>query len=164
MFTVNDIRNIAVQLEKNGEEVYLKLSKKAQDPELAILLTTMAEEEKYHGEWFSTFKSEKVLSPEQLEMEAVGRSLLQDMIKGNNFLLDEKSLEQADTIDKILAQSKKFEAETILFYEFISGLVDDDEVRKKIELIIEEEKKHIQIIERMEKSFDSLQESFVSST
>ena len=87
MFTIADIRNIAVQIEKNGEETYRKASFASKNLEIAQLLAAMAEDEKRHGEWMASITSNKPLTEEQREMEAVGRALLQDMIKGNAFLL-----------------------------------------------------------------------------
>ncbi len=46
MFTLTDICNIAIQIEKNGAETYLNASKTVKDPELAKALAWMASEEK----------------------------------------------------------------------------------------------------------------------
>ena len=150
MFTIDDIRNIAIQLEKNGEETYRKASKAAKDPEIVEMLEWMADEEKRHAKWFSSFRSNKPLTPEQREMEAVGRNLLQDMVKGNNFLLDENELQNAKTVEEVVARSKTFELDTILFYEFLIGFLDDQDAIEQLRRIIEEERNHIIQLELME--------------
>jgi rubrerythrin len=158
MFTIGDIRNIAIQIEKNGEETYRRASKAAKNPEVAKVLAWMAEEEKHHAKWFTNLQSSKPLTPEQQEMELVGRTLLQEMIKGNPFLLDENELQNAKNVEEVIARSKIFELDTILFYEFLIGFLDDQEVIEQLRKIIEEERNHIKQLERIEdpKNYESL--------
>ena len=150
MFTFGDIRNIAIQIEKNGEETYRNAAEKAKDPQIAEVLTWMADEEKRHASWFTKLQSSKPLTREQQEIEAVGRSLLQEMIKGNNFLLDEKELNNAKNVEEVIAISKSFEQDTILFYEFLIGFLDDKEAIGQLRKIIEEERNHIKQLESIE--------------
>ncbi len=150
MFTIGDIRNIAIQIEKNGEETYRKASKAAKNPQVAEVLAWMADEEKRHAKWFTTLRSNKPLTPEQKEMEAVGRNLLQDMVRGNNFLLDGNELQNAKNVEEVLARSKTFELDTILFYEFLTGFLDDQDAIDQLRRIIEEERNHIMQLERIE--------------
>lgn len=157
MFTFGDIRNIAIQIERNGEETYRNASKKAKDPQVAEVLAWMADEEKRHAQWFTNLKSNKTLTPEQREIESVGRSLLQDMIKGNSFLLDENELQNAKNVEEVVAISKSFELDTILFYEFLIGFLDDKEAIGQLRKIIDEEHNHIKQLELIEdpENFDS---------
>ncbi len=150
MFTIEDIRNIAIQIERNGEETYRNASKAAKDPEVAKMLAWMADEEKHHAQWFSGLKSNKRLTPEQQEMEIMGRTLLQDMIKGNNFLIDENELQNAKTVEEVIARSKTLELDTILFYEFLINFLDDQEAIVQLKRIIEEERNHIKQLERID--------------
>jgi len=121
MFTIGDICNIAVQIERNGEETYRNAAKVAKTPQVAEILAKMAEEERRHSTWFAKIQSSKPLTPGQQELEALGRSLLQDMIKGNNFLVDENALQNAKSVEEVIEKSKAFELDTILFYEFLIG-------------------------------------------
>jgi rubrerythrin len=150
MFTIEDIRNIAIQIEKNGEETYRNASQAAKDPEVAKMLAWMADEEKHHAKWFSGLKSNKRVTQEQREMEMMGRTLLQDMIKGNNFLIDENELQNAKTVEEVIARSKTLELDTILFYEFLINFLDDQETIIQLKRIIEEERNHIKQLERID--------------
>lgn len=152
MFTFSDIRDIAVQIEKNGEEAYRNAARVAKDPEVAKMLEWMANEERCHAIWFEALPSNRPLSDEQKEMEAIGRSLLQETIKGNSFLLAQSELEQAQTVMEVLARSQEFERDTILFYEFIMGLLDDQETMQQLEKIIEEERNHLHRLELVAKN------------
>lgn len=163
MFTITDILNIAVQIEKNGEESYRNASKIVKDPEVAKMLSWMADEEKCHAKWFEAFPTNRPLTAEQGEMEAMGRSLLQEMVKGNTFLLAQSELEQMETVLEVLTRSKEFERDTILFYEFLLGLLDDRETMQQLQQIIEEERKHLRRLELMGKSVLNTSQDALSS-
>lgn len=150
MFTIGDIRNIAIQIEKNGEATYRNASKAVKNPQVAKMLAKMAEEEKCHAKWFTNLQSNKQLTPEQQEIESMGRTLLQDMVRGNNFLLDESELQNAKNVEEVIAKSKTFELDTILFYEFLIGFLDDKETIVQMKNIIEAERNHIKQLELME--------------
>jgi rubrerythrin len=155
MFTIGDIRNIAIQIERNGEETYRNASKAAKNPQVAEKLAWMANEERCHAKWFTNLRSSKPLTPEQLEIESVGQTLLQDMIKGNNFLIDENELQNAKNVEEVVAKSITFELDTILFYEFLIDFLDDQEAVEQLKDIIEEERNHIKQLELMQKSKSS---------
>jgi len=149
MFTFGDIKNIAVQIEKNGEESYLNASKVATDPKVTEMLLWMAEQERKHATWFSNLRTTKPLTQEQQEMEAVGQTLLQDMVKGNDFLLDETNLKQSGSVKEVLDISISFEEDTVLFYNFLLDFLDDEDDRQQLQMIIAEEQSHITQLEQM---------------
>lgn len=149
MFTFGDIKNIAVQIERNGEESYLKASKVATDPKITEMLLWMAEQERKHANWFANLKSSKPLTAEQKEMEAVGQTLLQDMVKGNDFLLSEENLIKSKSVKEVLDISISFEEETILFYKFLLDFLDNEEDQVQLQQIITEEQSHITQLEQM---------------
>ncbi len=121
MFTIGDIRNIAIQIEKNGEETYRKASEVVENPEIKELLVWMADQEEKHAKWFSSLEADQPLTKEQQELENVGKNLLQDMIKGSTFLLNQDELKNSSTLKEVLDQAVAFEKDTILFYEFLIG-------------------------------------------
>lgn len=152
MFTLGDIKNIAIQIEKNGENSYRNAAQITKDPQIAEVLNWMAEQECRHAKWFENLHSNTILTEEEKEMEAIGRTLLQDMVKGNDFLLDQNGLESAETIKDVLEISKNFEKDTILFYEFLLGFLEDNEAREQLQEIIKEERIHIEQIEALEET------------
>jgi len=149
MFTIGDIRNIAIQIERNGEKTYRQASDKATDPKIAETLAWMADQEKKHGEWFSSLQPGKKLNSEQKELEQMGKNLLQEMVKDNPFLLKPGELEQLDETGNVLQRSRQFEEDTIVFYQFLLEFLDDQEAKDQMRHIIEEEKEHIRHIELM---------------
>jgi len=109
----------------------------------------MAEEEESHAEWFRSIQSAQVLSSEQKEMEAIGRSLLQDIVKNNSFSLNSKQLINTDELAEVISQSIEFEQDTILFYEILLDFLDDEETVKQLKDIIQEERNHVKKLEDM---------------
>lgn len=142
MFRIIDIRNIAIQIEKNGEFSYRQASQKVTNPRISELLSWMADEEERHLQWFKELQSETEVPPEHAEMEKMGQSLLRDMIANQTFSLDQEQLNRTETLVEMLTQSKAFEDDTILFYEFLKGLLDDEQTARELDAIIEEERLH----------------------
>lgn len=156
MFTLTDVCNIAVQIEQNGEETYRRAAHQADDPEQAHVLHWLADEEKRHGELFANIVTERTLTAEEAELEAMGRSLLQDIVQSQTFSLDQKQLAQTSNLEDLLNQSIEFEKDTIEFYEFLSGFLDDPEAVAQIKVIIEQERGHVQQLEKMHIKANSL--------
>lgn len=154
MFTIDDIKNIAVQIEQNGEKTYREVAKETTNPEIAEMFTWMADEEKRHAQWFKSFTATTPLTPEQQELAAMGKSLLQDMIKDQTFSLDKEALVESKNLHEMLTQSVTFEQDTVLFYEFIGGLISEDQVLEQLQSIIDEEKKHAQRLEELAESLE----------
>lgn len=142
MFRLTDIRNIAIQIERNGATAYREAAGKVKDPEISEVLNWMADEEERHIKWFEALKSEVEIPPEHAELEQMGKSLLQDMLSDQTFSLDQEQLNQTETLSSLLSQSKVFEEDTILFYEFLQGLLDDEQTARELDRIIEEERQH----------------------
>lgn len=150
MFTDVDIQNIAIQIEQNGEDTYRRAAAEALDGEVRELLLWMAEEEKRHCAWFEAMELKQLeKTPEQLEMEAMGKNLLQEMVKSRTFSLEQEELSTAEQLSRVLELSKDFEGDTILFYEFLKGFLDDEEAVKQLERIIEEERGHLRQLEQL---------------
>jgi rubrerythrin len=149
MFTVMDIPNIAVQIEQNGEETYRRAARQTSDPELAHMLNWLADEEKHHGKLFASIVIKKTRTAEEAELEAMGRSLLQDIVRSQTFSLEQGRLEQATSLEDLFKQSIEFETDTIEFYEFLVGFLDDQEAIAQLNDIIEQEREHVRQLEQM---------------
>ncbi len=142
MFTIADIRNIAIQIERNGEKTYRQAAAKAPDSEVARLLESMADDERRHAQWFEEIRADQVLSEEQRQMEQVGKSILQEMVKDRTFSLEEDRLKSTENLEQIVVACQGFEQDTILFYEMLSEFIDNSETMDQLQAIIAEEQKH----------------------
>ncbi len=149
MFTIADIRHIAIQIERNGEETYRRAAAAAEDPEIAAMLVRMADDEKEHAQWFERISANKELTAEQREMEAVGKTILQEMVRNRTFSLDQNELRSVSSLEEILSTSQGFEQDTILFYEMLAGFIEDDETRQQLQSVISEEHKHFEELQEL---------------
>ena len=149
MFTFADIRNIAVQIEKNGEETYRWAADRAPDPEMAKTLLWLADEERRHGEQLAVMSTSRVLDADQVELEAMGRHLLQDIVRSQTFSLEREGLNEATDLEDLLTQSIGFEEDTIRFYEILGGFLDDAETIRQLEVIIAQERGHVEQLDRI---------------
>lgn len=149
MFRVVDIREIAVQIEKNGEAAYRQAAATATDQAIAGIFTWMADEERRHGQWFASIEVAEPQSGEQVELEQMGKQLLQEMVADQTFSLDSSLLIRTSEFSEALEQSKQFEQDTVIFYEFLLNLISDDQARLELEKIIQEEQRHIRQLDEM---------------
>lgn len=149
MFTREDICAIAVQIERNGEATYLRAADRVRQPAMAELLRWMAKEEARHARIFTAIGG-CMHNPEGMsEAERMGRGLLQEMVKEQTFALDADELAEAEDIMSFLRQSVVFEEDTILFYQFVADLVEDEAVRQQLAAIIDEERRHVEMLNGM---------------
>ena len=149
MFTLADIRDIAIQIERNGEATYQRASEAVVDSKIALVLRWMANEERHHAKYFASLAPDQPLSPEQSEIEAMGRALLQDMVRDKTFSLDQESLNSVENLGEMFKQSLLFEQDTVLFYEFLRDIVDDAATKRLLDTIIKEEQHHVVLLTRM---------------
>lgn len=154
MFTLMDIRDIAIQIERNGAAAYDRASEIAGDPDVAHLLRLMADQEKDHSRWFEQLKVPKALARGDRQILEMGRELLQNIMARQTFSLDVGRLADAQDIHEVLRQSREFENDTILFYEMLCGFLDDPVSVRQLERIIEEERVHIEQLEKMVADLD----------
>jgi len=143
MFTLADICAIAIQIERNGEKAYRKAAAAARAPEVASVLEMLADDEAKHLSWFEKMDVVETVDIKDDRIARIGRDLLQDMMAPQTFSLDPKELSNLDSPQSMLHQSIEFENDTILFYEMLSGFLDNEETRQQLEGIIEEERTHI---------------------
>lgn len=154
MFTISDICNIAIQIERNGEKTYRAASKRTDNAQLAKVLQWMADEEERHAQWFKALDAEsKTLTGRREEIETMGRSLLQEMMKGQTFSLDDGRLLATRDILDLLSQSVDFERDTILFYEMLQSFIDDEETLVHLNNVIAEERGHVVQLQRLQSSY-----------
>jgi len=143
MFLANEILDIAIQLEKNGEKVYRDAGGKVSDPRLSALLTWMADEESRHGKYFSRLKPKHPDSGNHLFSQKLSREMLDKILGGRGFSLDDVDFPAIEDQNALIRTFIEFEKDTILFYEMLTPFIEDSETRQTLEAIIDEENHHI---------------------
>jgi rubrerythrin len=147
MFSLREIFNLAIQIERNGEQFYRDALKKVSNVSLISLLEWLVDEEVKHREWFTQKKETVKTGSEDLQLEKMGSDLLQDILGDQSFSLKEADLSKIDRVDALLELAIEFEKDSILFYEMIGVFIDDEETAGHLNVIMEEENRHIQLLQ-----------------
>ena len=80
MFTLSEIIDLAIRIEKNGEKAYRKAQGEVSNPSLASMLQWLAEEEVEHEKWFTRLKEKTVTLAGNPKLEEMGKSILQGIL------------------------------------------------------------------------------------
>lgn len=149
MFSLGEIVDLAIQIERNGERSYRKAQNEVSSPELASILEWLSNDEKEHEKWFIDMKKgidEKIEDP---KLEEMGREILNTVLGEQAFSMDDADFSRIKDINTLFEISLEFEKDTILFYEMIKDFIEDDEVLAGIDRIIKEESKHVKRLEEL---------------
>ena len=76
-------------------------------------------------------------------MAEMSRALVEDVVKGQVFSLQEVNFRDIDTPEKMILTFIGFEDDTIAFYQFLKTFITDPAIEGQLEQIIAEEKKHM---------------------
>ncbi len=116
MYTIADIYNIAIQIERNGEAEYRQAAQQTTDAEMKKLYLDMARQEAEHAVWFTRLLEK---TPDRQinedELDELGAELLQNIIKEARFPIDGKGLDEIDNMQEALMFSIALEEDTITF-------------------------------------------------
>jgi len=143
MFTLAEVLDLAIQIEKNGQLFYLNAMESAADPQLKALLAWMAEEEQNHRAWFEQWRRRPELVTGNPLVEEMTSEVLGDLLGRRTFSLEQVDLKALACSDQMLAAALEFERDTVLFYEILIGFVTDKQVLDQIPRILAEERNHI---------------------
>jgi rubrerythrin len=153
MFAISEIYDLAIQIEKNGEAFYRDALKKFSHPALNTLLQWLAEEEIEHQKWFIQ-KKEALKNPsESVDLENVSGKILENILGDQTFSLKEADLSEIDGMDALLGLAIEFEKDTIVFFEMIRVLIDDNETLEQLNEIIEQENHHVKTLQEHAKNW-----------
>jgi rubrerythrin len=143
LFSANEILDMAIKLEKNGETVYRNAIPKVAKPEFIALLAWMADEEVKHANFFSNMKLELETKNVNPFIDKMSRELFDDLLGDKNFSLKEVDFSIVENADDLIAIFVEFEKDSVIFYTVLEPFVEDPVARKQLKKIIEEENRHI---------------------
>jgi rubrerythrin len=150
MFSIREIIDMAIQLEKNAETFYRAALAEMSTPSLEPVLVCLADEERNHAEWFEKLK--RVAE----EVEARGQSgdlsgkVLRSLVGDQKFSLAEVDLSKIESTQELIELAIEHEQDTIIFYQMIQSFIDDLETVKELDEIIDEENQHIKLLRECE--------------
>ncbi|MGD9055546.1 MAG: ferritin family protein [Desulfobacterales bacterium] len=146
---MSDIIDLAIQIEKNAEQIYRKALSQISNPSLIFILQWLADEEVAHAEWFSQIKETIDTQVKDPAVEAMGKSLLSDVLGKQSFSLKEANFSEMDQLVDLLSLAVEFENDKVLFYKMLRPFIADDETLDFLEKIIAEETDHIQELHKL---------------
>jgi rubrerythrin len=146
MFSIQDIVDLAVELEGNAERFLREAAQKVANPSLVSLLHWLAYEEVKHAEWLSELKPKVRKTLDDPQMEEMGKTLLKEALENQTFSLSDVDFSKVDEIEELLKRAIEFENDTILFYKMMLPFVDEEATADDLNTIIEEEN-HIRVLE-----------------
>lgn len=143
MFSVHEILDLAIQLEKNGEAVYRHAVDKVTRPDLVALLKWMADEEAAHRHWFLELKNNYTTRSVNPFIEEMGRQVFGEMLGEKTFSHRDVDFSRVKRLQDLIGIFIEFEKDTILFYETLISFIEDKDTLQHISKIIAEENNHI---------------------
>jgi len=146
MFSIEDIIDLAIQIEQNGEQVYRNAMKNTPDPALASMLEWVADEEVRHVNWFNEFRKRVPARKVDPRLEELGREILRDALGNQVFSLAEVDFTRISRVQELLDVAIEFEQDTVVFYEMLIPFVEDPQTLASLQDIIEEERRHIEVL------------------
>ena len=80
MFTLEEIIDLAIQIEKNGEKIYRRAQQEVSNPSLSSMLNWLADDEGKHEKWFIQFKEKVEGTLKDPRLDDMGSSILQGVL------------------------------------------------------------------------------------
>jgi rubrerythrin len=146
MFNINEILNIAIQLEKNSEAIYREAADKVAGPDIAATLRWMADEEVKHAQWFDSLRNSATIKPDISSQESLNGDFLKSIIGDQSFSLDDIDFGDIQQVSDLLDVFVESEKDGILFYEMLMPFIREQGTRTMLEHIISEEQNHINML------------------
>jgi rubrerythrin len=146
MFSAREIIDMAIKIERNGENYYRQATAKVTDPSLQSLLLFLADEEHEHARWFEAFKERIKDSAEDRKLAEISGTMLQSVVGNQRFSLDDADLAELDSTEELVGIAIEFEKDSILFYEMLQAFIEDSETLRQLNEIIAEENRHIEML------------------
>jgi len=149
MFTLDEIIEIAIQIEKNAGEIYRNALRQTRDGAIAGLLRRLADEEEKHIRWFESLRRDSDRMIDNPEFEEMGKSILLGIVGGRGFSLEEADLSSMVETRELFHLAVEFEKDTAIFYEMIHSLVEDEDTLNQLDSIIKEENSHVLLFQEL---------------
>jgi rubrerythrin len=141
-----DIIEFAMQMELDGKAFYERNAATATDPELKKMFTMLAEEEQRHYNFFSRLKEGRThLAIKQID----ARSSILDHVKNIFRQLSERRQKKSfdHDVKSAWTEALRIEEKAENFYREKAEIENDGERKKLLNLIADEERNHIHMID-----------------
>ena len=150
MFSIREIIDMAIQLEKNAETFYREALARVSTPILEPVLVCLADEERDHAQWFE--RLQRVLQEAKAGggKGEISGAALRSLVGDQKFSLDEVDLSKIDSVQELIELAVEHEKDTIIFYQMLQSFIDDPETNKELDKVIAQEEQHIRLLRECE--------------
>jgi rubrerythrin len=146
VFNADEIFEMALQIERNGEKFYRDSAQKVKDAEAQDLLTQLAEMEAQHQKVFSGMRSAlSAADKKAMTFDPNNEAGLYLASLANTKVFFEKDIDTAK-LEGIFRSALAAEKDSIAFYLGMKDLVPQGSGQEKIEDVIKEEMRHIRLL------------------
>lgn len=150
VFNVEEVLEIACQIERNGARYYRRAAELVQHPEAVALLRELAQMEEDHEAAFTAMKATLATSGDLLgNADEVALMYLRAMAAGRVFPLNEDpagSLLPDVTVTEVLRGAIGMEKDSIVYYLGIRDVMPEALGKDKVNMVIREEMRHVAIL------------------
>jgi len=151
MFNINEVFEIAEQIERNGYAFYQKAAQIATNDKNRDFLNHLAEMEQGHENVFINIKKDLNLEiPIDLnDLDGVALAYLQAIVEGKIFINLQPNntlLTGNETMEEIKKIALDFEKNTVLYFTALMNASNENGYKDKIQMLINEELQHILIL------------------
>ncbi|MCG6918288.1 MAG: ferritin family protein [Deltaproteobacteria bacterium] len=146
MFSIREIIDMAIQLEKNAETFYRAAVAKMSTPSLEPVLICLANEESDHSQWFEKLKRVAQEAEAGGQGGEINSEALRSLVGDQKFSLAEVDLARIESVQELIELAIEHEKDTIIFYQMLQSFIDDPETVKELDHIIAEEEQHIKLL------------------
>ena len=148
MFTLRDVLDMAVQIERNGAAVYRDALSRTTDPEMAEMLNWMADEEDRHARYFAEMRQTLPSEGDNRLVDELGKLMLESIVGNRTFSLEDVDFSKIDAVNELIAVMIAFERDTVQFYGLFRNFLNDTSEQECLDGVIADEEAHIRKLEQ----------------
>ncbi|HWI41429.1 MAG TPA: ferritin family protein [Verrucomicrobiae bacterium] len=142
-----DVLDFALKMETDGKAYYQQLADKATVPGLKTIFTMLAEDEQKHYDIFQAMKERTPAGVREAPAADRARSVFEGLVAEDDF--QKRAVVANDIPTEAYEHGMRMEDESIRMYVDMMNKTQDEGARRVIARIIEEEKKHYNVLENI---------------
>jgi rubrerythrin len=148
-FNADEVFEMGMDIEQNGEAYYRKAAELTGDPEIKKIFVDLMTAEQHHYKTFKRLRENlpaKDTAPLVSDPDDQGYLYLDALVKSRLFNsvreAEDACTDRCDPVS-VLQGALTFEKDTILFFTEMKGMTREDLGKTEIDRLIEEEREHI---------------------
>jgi len=154
-FNAKEILEMAEQIERNGYQYYTKAANDVQGDDIKTFLLELAEMEVGHEKMFQEMKEQLTdKEKEDVVFDPNEETAMYLQALADSRVFYEKEIDTSSVIE-VLKEAIVAEKDSIVFYLGMKDMVPSDKGKERIDHIIREEMKHIQVITNQLKRYSA---------